>query len=277
MVAMRMDGLRPVVNDKQLEVLRILVDRRRSLGEDHTRMVSQVHQLLLELIPGGAKKDLSAAQAGACSPGSDPATWWGRPRRVAPNWSVTWRGSTRYKAVNKEIKRPVGRDRLHVHEPAWHRAVVRGTAVGRDRRHHPVPQPGPLRVLERHRTLPRLLRVTRPRHRLSRAGNRQINRALHMMAMVQLRNPTEGRAYYDHAKPREDLHGSDASTQAGLSDIVYPTMVDDAVTLRGEPGRATGNVSDSSAAGLAPHTGTSEKPQPGPATTSLRPALPAAS
>ncbi|MFY1573551.1 hypothetical protein ACN26Z_01495 [Verrucosispora sp. WMMD703] len=40
-------GLRPVVNDEQLALLRILVDRRRSLGEDHTRMVSQLHQLLL--------------------------------------------------------------------------------------------------------------------------------------------------------------------------------------------------------------------------------------
>jgi transposase len=28
-------------------------------------MISQLHQLLLELIPGGAKKDLSAAQAKA--------------------------------------------------------------------------------------------------------------------------------------------------------------------------------------------------------------------
>jgi transposase len=46
-------------------VLRILADRRRSLGEDHTRMVSQLHQLLLELIPGGAQKSLSAAQARA--------------------------------------------------------------------------------------------------------------------------------------------------------------------------------------------------------------------
>ena len=46
-------------------MLRILADRRRSLGEDHTRMISQLHQLLLELIPGGAKKDLSAAQARA--------------------------------------------------------------------------------------------------------------------------------------------------------------------------------------------------------------------
>ena len=34
------------------------------------------------------------------------------------------------------------------------------------------------------------------RHRLSRAGNRRINRVLHIMAIVQLRNDTEGRAYY---------------------------------------------------------------------------------
>ena len=65
LVGTRMSGLRPVVNDEQLAVLRLLVDRRRSLGDDHTRMISQLHRVLLELIPGGAKKDLSAAQAKA--------------------------------------------------------------------------------------------------------------------------------------------------------------------------------------------------------------------
>lgn len=35
------------------------------------------------------------------------------------------------------------------------------------------------------------------RHRLSRAGNRQINGVLHTMDIVQLRTPTEGRDYYD--------------------------------------------------------------------------------
>jgi len=65
LVGTRMAGLRPVVDDQQLTVLRVLADRRRSLGEDHTRMVSQLHQQLLELIPGGAKRDLSAAQAKA--------------------------------------------------------------------------------------------------------------------------------------------------------------------------------------------------------------------
>ena len=38
------------------------------------------------------------------------------------------------------------------------------------------------------------------RHRLSRGGNRQINRVLHIMATVQLRNPTEGRAYYQRKR-----------------------------------------------------------------------------
>ena len=58
LVGTRMTGLRRVVDDERLAVLRVLVDRRRSLGEDHTRMTSQLHRLLLELIPGGAKKDL---------------------------------------------------------------------------------------------------------------------------------------------------------------------------------------------------------------------------
>ena len=96
LVATRMAGLRPVADDQQLAVLRILADRRRSLGEDHTRMVSQLHRLLLELIPGGAKKDLSAAQAkvllakvrprDAAGQGPPP----GRRRADQP----TWNGST---------------------------------------------------------------------------------------------------------------------------------------------------------------------------------------
>ena len=47
LVGVRMTGPRAFVNDEQLGLLRVLVDRRRSLGEDHTRMVSQVHALLL--------------------------------------------------------------------------------------------------------------------------------------------------------------------------------------------------------------------------------------
>jgi transposase len=50
LVGTRMAGLRPVVADDQLAVLRMLADRRRALGGEHTRKVSQLHALLLERV-----------------------------------------------------------------------------------------------------------------------------------------------------------------------------------------------------------------------------------
>ena len=101
-----MKGLRPVVDDQQLAVLRILADRRRSLGEDHTRMVSQLHQLLPGLIPGGAKKDLSAAQARALLARVRPRDGAGKARRrvVAELISDLERIYQRKKAADKELK-----------------------------------------------------------------------------------------------------------------------------------------------------------------------------
>src|SRR6266496_1446004 len=67
------------------------------------------------------------------------------------------------------------------------------------------------------------------RHRLSRAGNRRINRTLHIMAVVQLRNDTEGRADY-----RRKLAAGKTPIEAlrcvkrRLSDVVYRQMVADA-------------------------------------------------
>ena len=117
------------------------------------------------------------------------------------------------------------------------------------------------------------------RHRLSRAGNRQINRALHVMAVVQLRNPTEGRTYFDRRKAAgKTSMEAMRSLKRRLSDIVYRTMLADAIAKGGAgPGGQRGNDSDSSAAGSQPHTNSSDKPLPGPATAQPRTPLPAAS
>src|SRR5919112_479628 len=109
LVGTRMSGLRPVVNDEQLALLRILVDRRRSLGEDHTRMVSQLHQLLLELVPGGAKRSLSAAQAKALLATVRPRDSVGRARRrvaaeLIGDLEAVYRRS---KEADKELKQLV--------------------------------------------------------------------------------------------------------------------------------------------------------------------------
>jgi hypothetical protein len=61
-VALRTPGWRRVVVDDTTVALRLLVDRRDQLGRTRTEIVSRLH-LLLELVPGGAKKDLSAPQA----------------------------------------------------------------------------------------------------------------------------------------------------------------------------------------------------------------------
>jgi transposase len=269
LVGTRMSGLRPVVNNQQLAVLRILVDRRRSLGEDHTRMVSQLHQLLLELIPGGAKKDLSARQAKALLGTVRPRDTAGKTRRrvAAELIADLERIHQRKKAANEELTElltatgtslldlpgigPSGAARLLVEvgditrfPNKAHFASWNGTA--------PIDASSGDQV----------------RHRLSRGGNRQINRVLHIMARVQIRNPSQGRDYYDRKKsdgkaPMEAMR----CVKRRLSDIVFQQMLNDAIThsVTG-PGGQQGNDSDSSATDSHPNAGSSDKPLPGPAT-----------
>src|SRR4051794_34308820 len=175
LVGTRMAGLRPVVNDEQLAVLRVLVDRRRSLGEDHTRMTSQLHRLLLELIPGGAKKDLSAAQAKTLIAKVRPRDGAGKTRRrvAAELVADLERIYARKKAADKELRElvaatgssllplpgigPTGPARLLVDVGNITRSPDRGHFASGTEPPPIAPPPGDV-----------------ARHRLSRKGNRQI-------------------------------------------------------------------------------------------------------
>ena len=280
LVGTRMVGLRPVVDDEQLAVLRLLVDRRRSLGEDHTRMVSQLHQLLLELIPGGAKKDLSAAQAKALLATVRPRDAAGKTRRrvAAELIADLERIYARSKTADKELRQllaetgttltdlhgigPSGAARLLVEvgditrfPSKAHFASWTGTA--------PIDASSGDHV----------------RHRLSRGGNRQINRVLHIMATVQLRHATEGRAYFDRKKAtgKTSMEAMRALKRR-LSDVVYRQLLADAMRPSATgPGGHPGNDSDSSVAGSHPDTDTSDQSLPGPATSKPKTVMPAAS
>jgi transposase len=276
LAATRMPGLRRVTVDQQVTVLRILADRRRSLGEDHTRMVSQLHQLLLELIPGGAKKDLSAAQAKALLARVRPRDAAGKARRrvAAELISDLERIYQRKKDADKELKAllavagttltalhgigPSGAARLLAEVGDVTRFPTRGHFASWD-------GTAPIDASSGDQV----------RHRLSRAGNRQINRVLHIMAVVQLRNPTEGRAYYDRKvaagkTPREAMR----ALKRRLSDVVYRQMITDARARETGPGGHLGAATGSSAAGSHPGAGTSEKSLPGPAAHDLTPRRP---
>ncbi len=284
LVGTRMAGLRPVVADEQLAVLRLLVDRRRSLGDEHTRKTSQLHQLLLELIPGGAKKDLSAAQAKALLATVRPRDVVGKTRRRVAAELVTdlERIYARKKAANKELTQLVeatGTTLLDLHgigpSGAARLLVEVGDITRFPDRDHFASWNGTAPI--------DASSGDQVRHRLSRAGNRQINRVVHIMATVQLRNPTEGRAYYDRRKA-EGKTSMEAmrALKRRLSNIVYKTLLDDtiahaAASSRTGPGGQRGNDSDSSAAGSQPHTNSLDKPLPGPARTQPKTPLPAAS
>ena len=284
LVGTRMAGLRPVVHDEQLAVLRLLVDRRASLGDDHTRMVSQLHQLLLELIPGGAKKDLSAAQAKALLAKVRPRDVVGKARRrvAAELIADLERVYARKKAADKELKEllaATGTTLMDLHgigpSGAARLLVEVGDITRFPNREHFASWNGTAPI--------DASSGDQVRHRLSRAGNRQINRTLHIMATVQLRNDTQGRAYFDRRK-----HDGKTSMEAmralkrRLSNIVYRTMLDDAVRASAAsevtgPGGQRGSDSDSSATGSQPQHRLFGSATPGPVTTQPRTPLPAVS
>jgi hypothetical protein len=86
---------------------------------------------------------------------------------------------------------------------------------------------------------------------------------LHIMAIVQLRRDTEGRAYYRRRPaagktPMEALR----CLKRRLSNVIYRQMPADAAKT--SPEGQTGASTVSSAADPIPTAGTSEQPHPGP-------------
>ncbi len=97
-------------------------------------------------------------------------------------------------------------------------------------------------------------------HRLSRRGNRQLNHAIHMAAVVQIRNAgTAGRIYYDR-KRAEGMTGKCAlrALKRKISDAIYAGLAADRraanAAIVEDPGGQSGNDSASSATGSHPET-----------------------
>lgn len=284
-VAMRTPTLQPVIADGPVTVLRLLSDRRDELAHARTQVVSRLHRLLLELVPGGAKTFLSAAQAKTLLAGV-------RPRDLA--------GKTRRALAVELLEEIVLLDRKLKHSEQTLREAVAQTGSELMGLYGLGPV-GAARLLGDIGTIARFPTKAhfaswngtapidassgeRVRHRLSRAGNRRINRVLHVMAIVQIRHQTEGRAYYqrklaDGKTPMEALR----CLKRRLSDVVYRQLVADdrahpstaatadRVDEKASPGGHLGTTTGSSATDSHPTIGTSDKSLPGPAPTTLRP------
>jgi transposase len=240
--ALRTTGLRQVSVDDATVALRLLADRRDRLGRARTETISRLHSLLLELVPGGAKKYLSAPQARALLNTVRPRDIVGRTRRQLASELIT-----ELAVIDKKIK---DADRQLSD-------LVKATGSSLQQLHGIGPS-GAARLIGDITDIVRFAsrghfaswNGTAPldassgehtRHRLSRAGNRRINRVLHIMAVVQLRHDTEGRAYY-----RRKLAAGKTSMEAmrclkrRLSDQVYKQMIKDVNIAGTGPGGQRG-------------------------------------
>jgi transposase len=279
LVGLRTEGLRVITVDDATVALRLLIDRRDELGVSRTQTVNRIHRLLLELLPGGAKKDLSAAQAKTLLAGV-------RPRDVV--------GRTRRRLAAEHVAELVVIDRRIKTADAELRELIKSTGSSLLDLYGIGPSGG-ARLLGDVGDITRFAdrgrfaswNGTAPldassgdqnRHRLSRAGNRRINRVLHMMAMTELRQDGEGRAYYDRKTAAGKTHmEAMRCLKRRLSDIVYARMKADATTARTGPGGQPGATLQSSAADSHPDIDTSDQSLPGPVNTNSRTTLIAAS
>jgi transposase len=276
-VAVRTKGLRVLAADGELEALRMLTDRRDELAHLRVQTVNRLQRLLSELLPGQRKKDLSALQAKAMLATVRPRDIAGKTRRrmAAEELADLVVVDAKLKKIKAELKAMViarGSTLLQLHGFGPAGAARTLADVG-----------DITRFADRNRfaswtgTAPLdASSGEQIRHRLSRAGNRRMNHVLHIAAIVQLRNDTEGRAYF-----RRKVAAGKTRMEAlrclkrRLSDVLYRRLVADAQTrdltsFGTGPGGHCGATQESSAADLPPHVDTSDKPLPGPA----RPTLP---
>jgi transposase len=274
LAAARMRGLRRVTGDARLAVLRVLAGRRRSLGEDHTRMICRLHRLLPGLIAGGANRALSAAQARALLARVRPRDPAGQARRRAAAGLISdlERICQRKKAADKELTAALkaAGTTLTVLDGTGPSGAARLLAGAGDITRFP----GKAHFASWNGTAPIDASCgDHVRHRLSRAGNRQVNRVLPIMAVARLRHAAKGRADYD-GKVAAGKTPMEAMRAPGrkLSDVVFRQMRADARRLRTGPGGHAGAATGSSAAGPDPNAGTTEKSLPGPASHDLTPA-----
>ncbi|MEV6932863.1 transposase, partial [Dactylosporangium sp. NPDC051485] len=278
---LRTPGLRTVAADDHTVVLRLLVDRRDELGRARTEVVSRIHHLLLELVPGGAKKFLTRGQASyLLRTAPPPAGIVAQTRHDLARELID-----ELTTIDAKIKEADARLR--------HRLATAGSSLTDLNGIGPSGAArllGDITDIRRFRTAAHFAswNGTAPleassgdqhRHRLSRLGNRRINRVLHIMAIVQLRHDTPGRAYYRRrqAEGKTTMEALRA-LKRHLSDIVYKQMLRDtkrpaderARSGRTGPGGQSGATLQSSADGPIPTAATSDKSQPGPATNKAR-------
>ncbi len=220
---LRNRDLRTVGVEDHTAVLRLLADRHRDLTALRTQAACRLHVALRELIPGGAPLRLRADRASSLLRGVRPATVVETERkRLALDLVGDIRHLDRDIAtVKQRITEAVaasGTSLLEIHGVGPIVAAIVLGHVGDPRRF-----PTRDRFASYNGTAP-IEASSGPhvRHRLNPRGNRQLNHAMHLVAVTQIARDTPGRAYYER-KLAEGKSSKEAlrSLKRRISDAVW--------------------------------------------------------
>jgi transposase len=190
--------LRQVTSDGDVDALKLLTEHRRELVVARTRAVCRLHRLLRELLPGGAPRELSAERAAQLLVSVRPSDPAGVMRRdIAKDHIADIRAlDRRLDTIDERLEGLVaatGTSLTVVHGIGRINAATilaeTGDVVRFPTRNHYASYAGTAPLDASSGDV--------RRQRVNPAGNRKLNWAIHIAAVVQVRNRTPGRDYYE--------------------------------------------------------------------------------
>jgi transposase len=195
--ALHCPTLRRVAAEDQATILRLLAERRDDLAGERTRILNRLHGLLRDLVPGGAATDLTATKAAAMLRRVRPVTATAACRRqLARDLLGDLRRVDARLADNKvqlqDALAATGSTLTQVHGLG---VVVAAKLLGHVGDITRFPSQDHFASYTATAPLD-ASSGNQQRHRLNTGGNRQLNAALHLIAVCQARDPGPGRRYY---------------------------------------------------------------------------------
>jgi len=230
--ALRHRELRAVVPAASCELLRLLAKRHLDLSNQRTRLVSRLHALARELSPGGIAKALNSTDAAKFLATVTPTDPVAEVRKdLLAELAADIAGiEAQIKQSRRRIRDAVQASGTTVTDVFGVGPVIAAMLIGnsgdmsrfanRDR-YAAYNGTAPTEFSSGGRTV----------HRVSRRGNRTLNHALHLAAMIQLRQRhSDGRAYYER-RLAEGKTGKEAvrALKRQLSNIAYRHLASDGI------------------------------------------------
>jgi transposase len=226
--------LNTAVIDEAITALRALTEHRDDLVRARTQTVNRLHALLAQLIPAGLPRGLTANTAAAALRSIRPRAVLARTlRQVAVDLlSEVRRLDRRITEATAMLSAAVAASGttltdLHgIGDVVAAKILAGAGAVSRFRSEAAFALYYGVAPIE-------VSSGDVQRHRLSRAGDRQMNYALHVMAMAmaQIKRATPGRDYYQRKRASGKTHKEAMRClKRRLADVVYRTMIRDTET-----------------------------------------------